>query len=509
VTDLDDADIIAAIAALSLAERRELAAELDHLARVQVEAPLAVARLWTHPAAEWDQRRAVIAALTGPLHVGIGGNRSGKTEGQLQSVPAVAMGRDHPHTQAWAELNGIPLHLIPEGPGEVVVMSQTASSSQAHTRPAVARYLPPGAEWYGMRSLGPAHVRIPVPGHRQEAVIRFASVDQGPRGVKGSQARMYLIDEEPEGEDGRLVLQECLRGASALGGVVTLAMTPQAGLTWVIEDLVQAGKYGAVTSRLNSLHNRFAPNYPALVRYLRSLDPQERRLRQEGVWYDRKGLIYPGWSRGLHYVDGLTLDGVTITCAADIPATWPRYRGLDLGQVDPTAVVWLAASPSGTLIAYRCRRQSGVPYTEWADRIHEAEGAVRDEYGRWVGHLEHASGSWHDPSDPSAADQLRLCDVVAWPADRRVEAGLSVVADALRTDGQGRAGLYVLRGDGTDDLVRELEDYRRDPASKTGKVRKVRDHLCDALRYAIMGAYQLEGLHGARPGLAETTEPEP
>lgn len=493
-----------ALAALSPAERAEVARAVEHLQRRMVEAPLSMACLWTHGGAEWDQRRAAILALEGPLAVGIGGNRSGKTEGIGQGGVAMALGRSHPHVQAWCRNNRIPPELIPEGPGEVVVLSQTASASAAYTRELYDRYLPAGATWYARRALGPAHVRIPVPGYRREAIIRFGSVDQGPRGIKGSAARMYHVDEEPEGEDGRLVLQECLRGASALGGVVVITATPQAGLTWMVEKLVLAGKYGARVSRLNSLHNRFAPNYAALVRYLERLDPQERRLRQEGVWYDREGLIYPGWSRGLHYVPSIEHSGQTYT-AGTLPASWRRYRGIDAGQTSPAAVVWVAVVPDGRLVVYRCAKQAGVPYPEWADRIHAAEGAVRRDDGRWVEHVEHASGTWMDPSAPDAADQLRRCGVQVRAGTRKPEDGISLVADALRCDARGRPGLVVLEGEGTADLVREVEDYRRDPRSKVGAIRKVRDHLCDALRYCIHGLYRVEGLHGVRP--AAPTEP--
>lgn len=494
------------------AMRREAAAllgeRLEYLRRLQVEAPLTIARLWTHPAAECDQRTQVIEGMRGPLVVAMGGNRSGKTYGALEADVAVALGRYHPHTRAWCRLNDIPPDLIPVGPGEVVVLSATAQQSQSQTRPAIDRLLPGGAEWYGLRGLAPAHVRINVPGHHEQAVIRFGSVDQGPKAHKGSQARRYHIDEEPEGPDGLGVLQECLRGASAIGGHVVITATPQAGLTWMIERLVQGGEYGARTLLINSLHNRFAPNYAGLRAWLESLPAEERRMREQGVWYDRRGLIYTGWSRPLHYRESIKVGGHVVT-ADSIPGHWRRYRGIDFGQTNPTAIVWLAVDPeSGTIVVYRCATQPRVPYEEWADRIHEAEGAVKTEAGRWVDHVERVEMGWHDPSDPSAAETLTLCGVVTTPADRRVEAGISTVADAMRPDMAGRPGIVVLHGEGTADLVREIEGYRYDPDSKTNKVLKVRDHLCDALRYAVMGCYRLEGLAGQTAKRPTTEEGE-
>ncbi|MDX5318213.1 MAG: hypothetical protein LPK38_02455, partial [Actinomycetes bacterium] len=279
-----------------------MAAKVEAIRRRRVEAPLSVARLWRNPDAPMDQWRQVVQGLTGPLLVALGGNRSGKTHGELDADVAVALGRYHPHTVAWCALTGIDPQLIPVGPGEVIIVSPSAGSSRRDIRPAIEARLPPGAEWYGRNGLAEAYVKIPVPGYHEQAVIWFKSVDQGHMSFRGSQARRYHIDEEPDGHEGRLVLEECLRGASAVGGHVVITATPQAGLTWMIEDLVNGGKYGAVTTRIDSLHNVFAPNPDSLRRWLESMDPDERAMRQRGEWVDRRGAIYPQWSRGAHYV---------------------------------------------------------------------------------------------------------------------------------------------------------------------------------------------------------------
>ena len=476
-----------------LAKLRKLGALLEHMRRRRVEAPLSMSRLWTHPNAPTDQRRLAIESLTHPLTVQLGGNRSGKSYAGWDCDVAVACGRDHPHTQAWCRLNGIDPMLIPEGPGDVYVLSQTAGASRKTARPAIDARLPPGAQWVGRNALQEAYVRIPVPGHARDAIIWFGSVDQGPKAVKGTEARRYHIDEEPEGPEGKLVVEECLRGASSLGGKVSITATPQAGLTWMIEELVQQGKYGAVSSRLNSLHNRFARNYAALVAWLDGLEPEERRMREEGIWVDRRGLIYTGWMRYLHHRGSIEVDGQVVT-AGSIPATWRRYRALDFGQTNPTAVVWGAVHPAtGLIVVYRAAKESHVPYPEWAERIHRAEGGVRDDKGRWRQHTEHIQLCWGDPSDPGAIRDLCMADVPTHGAHREVDAGISDVRDAMRVDAAGMPGLVILHGDGTGELVRDLEGYRYDPAYKAPTPLKTNDHLPDALRDLVRGIREVEG----------------
>ena len=485
---------------------RKLSRLVNTLRRRTVEAPLTVARLWSHPGAPCDQRRQVLAGMTEPLHVALGGNRSGKTYGAYQADIAFALGRDHPHVQAWCVLNDIDPKLIPLGPGEVVIASPTASQSRSQSRPAIDALLPPGVEWYGRNGLQEAYVKITCPGYHRQAVIWFKSVDQGPKSYKGSEARRYHIDEEPHGRDGELVLEECLRGASSVGGKVVITATPQDGYTWMMERLVDGGEHGATHSRINSLHNRFVKDYAALVHWLESMDPEQRMMREQGIWVDRRGRIYTGWDRGTHYRQSIVVDGQTIT-ADSVPRTWRRYRGIDFGQTAPTAIVWAAVDPrSGLIVVYRCAQQPGVPYPEWADRIRAVEGAVRGEDGVWRGATEQVEACWGDPSDPGAIEDLCAHDVPTHKAYRQVDAGISDVRDAMRLDVKGTPGLVVLHGDGTADLVRDVEGYRYDPAVKIPRPLKKDDHLADALRYVVRGIRQLEGQRRAK--LAPTEEPE-
>lgn len=458
---------------------------LEQLRQREVEAPLSLCRLWVAPEAEMDQLRQVTATLTDRCHVAMGGNRSGKTFGAFILDVAVAMGRHHPHTEALCRLNGIDPELIPVGPGEVIVIAPSAGASRLNHRRAIDALLPPGAEWYGRNGLAEAYVTIQIPGYRRLAVIWFKSVDQGAKSFKGTEARRYHIDEEPEGPDGRAVLEECLRGASSVGGKVCITATPQAGRTWMIEELIEKGAYGAKHSRINSIHNRLVQDHAALMAWLADLGPEERAMRERGEWVDRRGAIYPEFSSGVHVVKPF-----------DIPSSWLRFRAVDFGQTNPTAVVWVALNPTnGQLVVYRSMKATNVAYPEWAARIHRAEGAELVEVGpgrrRWRGHTERVELCWGDPSDPEAISTLSVNDVPTMAAHREWAAGVSAVRSALRfIDGmtpglvffEDVGGLY-----GTNALFAEMMGYRVDPNRRDNKPIKKDDHLMDALRYAVRG----------------------
>jgi hypothetical protein len=283
----------------------------------------------------------------------------------------------------------------------------------------------------------------------------------------------------------------------------------------MIEDLVQGRKYGAVTTRINSLHNTFAPNPEGLRKWLETMDPDERAMRERGEWVDRRGAIYPQWSRSAHYVTasealagydpGTDGEGNPLPPLTSIPRHWPRFRAWDFGH--NTAVTWGAVAPDGIVHLYRCMRAAGVPIPEWAELCHQAEGAVRDDHGVWVGHTESIELGWGDPSDPEAIEQLCMLDVPTVKAHRKVDLGIGAVKDAMRFRADGRPGLYVHSdGEGTAMLVEEWEAYKWDPNSKTPKPLKVRDHLADTARYLIYGAMLYEGRAPVERAATQTEE---
>jgi hypothetical protein len=83
-----------------------------------------------------SQIGAVRALLAGDYDKAflLGGSRTGKTEAGAQVAVAIAQGADHPDTQAWARLNGLPLNRIQRSPGLFWAVSQTHTMSRTIQR---------------------------------------------------------------------------------------------------------------------------------------------------------------------------------------------------------------------------------------------------------------------------------------------------------------------------------------------------------------------------------------
>jgi hypothetical protein len=485
---------------LGITSEAQAVVELDQVAahdlevwsRVAYEYPLADAILWEKEDAPWDQRR-LVASLTGHLSLVLGGNRSGKTYAILERTVAEALGGDHPAVIAWLEANDLPRDLIKPGPARVWLVAQTAGTSIEFHRLTIEKLLPAfGKHWRSQSNAEEASVEIDVPGYDEKAVIVFKSVDQEQRSFKGSNVRWVAISEEPEGDKGRLVLEECLRGTAACGGRVVIECTPQHGFTWVWDDLYEKRLYNCKVIELDSEHNVLVEDHAALMSWLESLPPEQRAMRQKGKFTDLKGLIYPSWARG----DG-SRSGMGHLCKPfDIPKDRPRFRGGDWGLVLPTVVLWGFLDDDDTLYLYRCYYlANGGSYDHHARNAAALE--VVDEVledGRTVQRREPIEMGWGDPSEPKAFEAMASLELYFALADNDVQGGFSAVHERLRIRPDGRPRLKVFDTEEMRPLIKEIEGYRRDPKRNDGAPIKKNDHAMDALRYLCMGIKVWHGM---------------
>jgi terminase large subunit-like protein len=158
----------------------------------------------------------------------------------------------------------------------------------------------------------------------------------------------------------------------------------------------------------------------------------------------------------------------------DVPKHWRRAYGMDVGW-NWTAAVWCAYDPeSDREVVYHVYKRGEAEPSIHATAI-KAPGA-------WVrGVIDPAAGGRSQHDGERLLIQYRKLGLQLTPAKNAVEAGLYEVWERLST---GR--LKVMRS--CLPLIQEMRLYRRD---EQGRVVKVNDHLCDALRYRVMSGRQV------------------
>lgn len=148
-------------------------------------------------------------------------------------------------------------------------------------------------------------------------------------------------------------------------GTAIIATTPESGAEWVYE-LWQLGAEGRMPE-VESFNWDISANpaYPReefeKAKRLYGEDSPVFREQYLGQWVFYTGLVYSSFQADLHIIEPF-----------DIPASWPRIRGIDFGHRDPFVCLWVAVGPSQELYFYReyhCR--TGAPMKHHAAVIKE------------------------------------------------------------------------------------------------------------------------------------------
>lgn len=468
----------------------EAAGNLEWLSRIRRQYPLACSVLWEAPQAACDQRRMVATALTAPaISIGLGGWRSGKSSGYMQATVAMALGGDHPAVTAWLALNDLPRDAIPPGPAEVYAIAPSSGDSVKYHRRQIDNLVGSlGKTWYNRNAKGEAWLYVEVPNYDAPATIWFKAIDQGRRAFQGISLRWWWVDEEPLGEEGEGVVDELLARVLDQDGRGGISMVPLEGITWVHDRLVEGHEHDCRVTVLDSLDNPHLPR-KRFERHFDSMSEDEVAQRRFGQFRSRSGLVYNAWAPG----DGDRFGPGHLCEPFDIPADWPRFRGIDFGLSNPTCVLWGALGDDDTLYIYRELYEGGPTYEEHADRVHELEGRRR-EGDRWVRteRTESIEGSWGDPSASQVIDDWALRDIYVDLANREVKAGIDAVKNRLRLQADNRPRIKVFRT--CENLQREFRAYVWDRNRRDEVPVKKDDHALDALRYMVMGIEEWRSL---------------
>lgn len=228
---------------------------------------------------------------------------------------------------------------------------------------------------------------------------------------------------------------------------------------------------------------------PAGVDYFGKLDGLTgvRKLRlRDGIWAAADGLIYEGFDEAVHLVDPFP-----------IPPEWTRWMTVDFGFTNPMVVQWWAEDGDGRLFLYR--------------ELYHTKRLVEDMARQAKGLMQYPSGQWREPRpravicDHDAEDRATLekhLGMGTVAATKAVSTGIQAVQSRLKTQGDGRARLFIVRSalverDG------ELDGLKKPACTEeevTGYVWAVKpgnagglkeepvkqdDHGMDAMRYMV------------------------
>jgi len=308
------------------------------------------------------------------------------------------------------------------------------------------------------------------------STIGLRSCDQDIEKFGGSAKHWIHFDEEPRGERGHKIYEECLMRLMDYKGRCWFTLTPVFGMSWTYDELYERA---AIDKDIDFVEIATYENPYIDKDWLdataRKLGKEEADIRLYGKYIQLSGLVYKEFQKDVNIIKPF-----------DIPVDWKRYRGIDHGINHPEACVWIALSPQEEIYVYEEYYESGKTIKENCEAIKIITGADKIE---WTA---------IDPSTEARDPQTGLTNrkeylnngIVTRAGRTERHAGINYIKQLLNVNPvSGRPTLFIFNT--CYNLIKEFQRYRwksfkgADGGSSDDTV-KVMDDALDALRYIIM-----------------------
>lgn len=292
--------------------------------------------------------------------------------------------------------------------------------------------------------------------------VTLKSYEEEAKAFQGARLDFVWLDEEPPKYK---LYSECATRLVAKNGIMACSFTPVNQLSEVVLSFLDEGKYpenGVGESRGRFVATVGWPDVPHLSEarkkeLISTYLPHEIEARTTGIVGAGVGAVYP-----------LTEDNFKVD-PFDIPITWPRAYGLDVGWNKTAAIFGAYDKENDTWYIYSehyMGRERPVVHAE----------AIKAR-GSWIyGVIDPASKGRSQKDGTRLLDEYVALGLNLAIADNAVEAGLLHVLQRLIS---GRLKVFTT----CSNWFGEYRIYRRD---EHGKIVKKSDHAMDATRYLMM-----------------------
>lgn len=280
----------------------------------------------------------------------IGGNRSGKTVGGVAEDVYRLRGQ-HPYQP------------VPPAPvrGRIVTVSYT-EGIQMIIKPEIAKWLPPSdlinGSWEDSYNSQFRTLTL-----TNGSTCELMSYDQDLKKFAGTSRHFIHFDEEPP----KTIFDECRMRLIDTAGAWYITMTPVEGMTWVYDDIYLKGRVAGGNIRvivISSDENPYISD-AQIDALMEGLEDNEKKARKHGEFVQIGGLVFKKFDPFRHVIDPLPVDMLNRIQG------WTHYASMDHGLNNPTAWLWHAVSPKGSVITYDEIYDHERLIPSYAKEIHE------------------------------------------------------------------------------------------------------------------------------------------
>ncbi len=369
----------------------------------------------------------------------IGGNRSGKTVGGVLE-------------DYWWLTGTHPFRETPPPPvrGRLVCVD-FPNGWEKIIKPTLLQWFPPSCFINGSFSES-WNARYRILTLANGSTMDIMSYDQDLEAFAGASRHFIHCDEEPPSA----IYKENKARLIDTGGSVWLTMTPVEGYTWVAEQIYEPFQQNGLSSGADVIEVDMTEN-PFLGRneiddFLSGLDDDEIKARKEGKFVQVGGLVYKDFNIERHVIKRVER----------IPNNWRVISSLDHGYNHPTAWLFHAVSPNGTIVTFAEHYRSEWTISQHVAAIREIEKEFGVRPDLYTG--DPAIRQRSAINGNSILLEYSLKGIPVKPSNNDVKTGIARVTDYLRT---GR--WYITEN--CPNLIREMRKYKW----KTRESRKLQE----------------------------------
>jgi PBSX family phage terminase large subunit len=384
-----------------------------------------------------------------------GGNRSGKSVAGSVEATWRSTGR-HPFLQT---------HEVPTR-GRIVTVDIEAGINQI-ILPLLKQWIPQ-SELVNNSFEDSWSTRKKLLTLRNGSTIEVKTHQQEVESFAGVPLHWVWFDEECP----KAIFDECRLRLIDFNGVWWMTMTPVAGQDWIFERYIASSAKNVDMFEVDINDNPHL-NKEALKLLEDDLDEDEAKVRRQGLFVPKGGLVLKEFDYNRHIVSG----------GRPIPKNWSIYVSIDHGYNAPTAILWHAVSPEGNVVTFHEHYRN-----KWVIKQHVEEILrVNKELGIYPT-LYMGDPSMSQTSAITGTSPLQTYRELGIPlmqAKKDVAGGIDKMNEYFKYD------MWVI----TDECVNTIKEFRgyafkiynspkiSDRNNPREEPNKKRDHTPDSARY--------------------------
>jgi phage terminase large subunit-like protein len=355
-----------------------------------------------------------------------GGNRAGKTEAGAADDVLVLLHR-HPHRQ----------HFYPDGQIRMrwIGVDFDKGIDQA-ALPAVSRLIPPSflidGAWSS--SYKPANHKLTLV---DGSTFDFMSYEQDADKFQAVSLHHIHMDEEPP----KAIFDESRLRLLDTNGTWTISETPVQQLEWIQDELIEPSEAGIrpdIKVFYLNTNDNIHLSKEARDELFGTMTEDEKIIRMQGR-YKGGSLVFPEFER--------TWPNVIPDEAFFLKSDMAIYESMDHGYVNPTAWLWTAVSPDGSIVTFEQQYAAGIIVSEWARIVHATRNRICQKYG--ISLNQYMSQLGATIGDPAIGDQGNASAQTGLTHQQTYAAGgIGIATEGIRAARAGRqnVGLDKIHG---------------------------------------------------------------